>query len=210
MELSEKNEKQLDKSMEDAKIVESIGIMAAAISKIAEQVNLLSLNASIEAARAGEQGKGFAVVAKEIGKLADQTTKTVNEITQTTDKVQLAFHNLLENARQMLTFIREIVTPDYKVFVEMGNQYELDANDIQTTATKISDMTNNIERIISEVAAAIQGIAADTEKTTAGSYDILKSMQEASVVLDNIRKAVVNEKEMLGELDHIVNKFKLE
>lgn len=54
--------------------------MAEVISEIADQINLLSLNASIEAARAGEQGKGFAVVAGEIGNLAGETTAAVNKI----------------------------------------------------------------------------------------------------------------------------------
>lgn len=209
MKLTKENEIQLNASMEEAKIVENIGIMAATISQIAEQVNLLSLNASIEAARAGEQGKGFAVVANEIGKLAAQTTATVNEITQTTQKVQNAFNNLMDNSKKMLSFVQNNVTPDYNSFVEIGNQYEVDADNIQITSTKISEMTNNIERIINEVVEAIQGIASEAESTASNSSDILKSMEETKKVVERIEKAVELEKEMSDKLDQVVNKFKL-
>ncbi|MDF2540724.1 MAG: rane assosiated methyl-accepting chemotaxis protein with hamp domain [Herbinix sp.] len=207
--LTTENEKNLNRSMEEAKIVESIGIMASTISRIAEQVNLLSLNASIEAARAGEQGKGFAVVAKEIGKLASLTTNTVKEITHTTDKVENAFSHLMENAKQLLVFIQEVVTPDYRTFVEVGNQYELDAKHIQETATKISDMTGNIERIMNEVTEAIQGIAAEAESTAASSSNIIQNMEKVSQEIANIEKAVEKEKVMSDDLDQVVSKFKL-
>lgn len=209
MVLSTENEMNLSKSMEEAKIVENIGVMAETISQIAEQVNLLSLNASIEAARAGEQGKGFAVVAGEIGRLAAQTTATVHEITLTTGKVQVAFDHLMDTSRQLLTFIKEVVTPDYKTFVQVGDQYEVDAKDIQATATNISEMTNNIERIIYEVVQAIQGIAVESENTASNTIDIIDSMEQAAVVVNNIVEAVNEEKVMSNNLDEMVNKFKL-
>lgn len=210
MNLTQANEENLKKSIEEAKIVESIGIMAANISQLAEQVNLLSLNASIEAARAGEQGKGFAVVAKEIGSLAYQTKKTVNEITQTTDKVQIAFRNLMDNAEQLLAFITEIVTPDYKKFVEAGNQYEQDANDIKVTTDKISDMTVNIERIITEITHAIQGIASEAEHTASNTTEIISNMEKVAVEIDHIDQAVAKEKIMSDNLDKMINKFIVE
>ena len=210
MNLTIANEKNLKQSMEEARIVESIGIMATTISQLAEQVNLLSLNAAIEAARAGEQGKGFAVVAKEIGQMANQTTNTVKEITQTADKVRIAFDNLMDNARLLLNFIQEIVTPDYKTFVEVGNQYGVDANNIQITATKISDMTNNIERIMNEVTEAVQGIAVEATNTAANSSSIINNMEIVSHEVDNIEKAVANERVMSDNLDQVVSKFNLD
>lgn len=203
------NEKNLNQSMEDAKIVESIGVMAEVISTIAEQVNLLSLNASIEAARAGDQGKGFAVVAKEIGNLATQTTNTVDEIKQTTAKVQAAFDNLMEHSKQLLSFIKETVTPDYKMFVGVATQYGQDANDIQNTATKIADMTSNIEKIISEVGEAVQNIAGSSENTAANSGQILSNIEMVSGIVDEIAQMVENEKDISRSLDGMVKKFKL-
>jgi methyl-accepting chemotaxis protein len=202
-------EKNLSQSMEEAKIVESIGIMATTISGIAEKVNLLSLNAAIEAARAGEQGRGFAVVAREIGSLAAQTTTTVNEITQTTSKVKIAFDNLMEQSGQLLAFIKETVSPDYKTFVSVGNQYRLDANDIQTTVTKIANMTNNIEKVINEVGEAIQGITAASENTANNSTSIIENMEKVAELVENVAQAVTEEKVMSNSLDEMVKKFTL-
>jgi methyl-accepting chemotaxis protein len=116
----------------------------------------------------------------------------------------------MDNARLLLNFIQEIVTPDYKTFVEVGNQYGVDANNIQTTATKISDMTNNIERIMNEVTEAVQGIAVEATNTAANSSSIINNMEIVSHEVDNIEKAVANERVMSDNLDQVVNKFNLD
>jgi len=203
------NENNLEKSIEDAKIVKSIGIMVDAISQIAEQVNLLSLNAAIEAARAGEQGRGFAVVANEIGNLASQTTLTVEEIKQTINKVQAAFDNMMGNSKQLLSFIKETVTPGFKTFVDVANQYEQDANDINQTTTKIVNMTHNIEKVIAEVGDAIDNIAEASQNTAANSSAIIVNIDMVSGLVDNIAQKVANEKEIAISLEVMANKFKL-
>jgi methyl-accepting chemotaxis protein len=208
-EMALQNEGNLNKSIEEAKIVDEIEVMASIISQLADQVNLLSLNASIEAARAGEQGKGFAVVANEIGKLADKTTKAVNEIRQTTGKVQLAFDNILEHSKNLLSFIQDTVTPDYKTFVNVGNQYKVDANDIQTSATKLADMTRSIEKVINEVGEAIQGIAASSENTANNSSTIITHMDKVAELVDTVAQAAIQEKKMSNNLDEVVKKFTL-
>ena len=96
--------------------------MANVISEIADQINLLSLNASIEAARAGEAGKGFAVVASEIGSLATSTAEAVGQIQNTISQVQNAFDSLTKDAQNMLGFVVNDVTPDYSNFVEVAKK----------------------------------------------------------------------------------------
>jgi methyl-accepting chemotaxis protein len=207
--LAEENETNLNRSIEDAKIVDSIVVMADGISNIAKQVNLLSLNASIEAARAGEHGKGFAVVANEIGRLAAQTTATVDGIQKTVTKVQGAIGNLMENSKQLLLFVKENVTPDYKTFVEVANQYGQDADDIEETVNQIVDMTQNIERIIAEVGDAILNISEGTQNTALNTGTLISNMDTVSGLVDKITKMVSNEKEIADQLEDVVKKFKL-
>lgn len=115
--LSGTYEENLRKSIENARVVESIGKLAEVISEIAGQINLLSLNASIEAARAGEQGRGFAVVATEIGKMAGDTADAVGEIQKTIEEVKAAFDLLTTDSKSLIQFLKETVTPDYDRFV---------------------------------------------------------------------------------------------
>ncbi len=117
-EQAEKNAKQvrlqvqekLEKAIEESKAVEEINELANSIMSIASQTNLLALNASIEAARAGEAGKGFAVVAGEIGKLADQSTQTVNHMQKINQQVFNSAANLSDNAKELIGFVSEVAT----------------------------------------------------------------------------------------------------
>lgn len=207
--LAAEKESNLNQSIEEAKIVNSIGIMADDISKIAKQVTLLALNASIEAARAGEQGKGFAVVASEIGSLASKTTASVSEIQATVTKVQVAIDNLMKQSKQLLGFIQDTVTPDYKKFVEIAAQYGNDANSVEETVTKIAGMTQNMEHVITEVGDAIQNITEVTQNTTNNTNAIIMNMDVVSELIDLITKMVSNERTITDHLDEIVNKFKI-
>ncbi|HWT76182.1 MAG TPA: methyl-accepting chemotaxis protein [Mobilitalea sp.] len=207
--LAIEKENNLNQSIEEAKIVKSIGIMADDISKIAKQVTLLALNASIEAARAGEQGRGFAVVASEIGILASRTTSSVSEIQATVTKVQEAIDNLMEQSKQLLHFIKNTVTPDYQKFVEVAVQYGDDANSVDETITKITNMTHNMEHVVTEVGDAIQNITEVTQNTTTNTNTIITNMDVVSELIDLITKMVANEREISVNLDQIVSEFKL-
>ena len=207
--LSNEFEVNLSTSIENAKVVESIGTMANVISNIAEQINLLSLNASIEAARAGEQGKGFAVVAGEIGKLAGETSKAVDQIQKTIVDVQGAFDRLTDDSKSLLLFLTKTVTPDYGAFVDTARQYGLDAEAIEIFSNKLAVMSEDIERIMGEVGSAIQNIAESAQSTADNSSRTMESVNEVSGVVDEVSDMSKEQQSIAGDLSEVVRTFKL-
>lgn len=209
-ELTTEYQKKLSESIEQAKVVENIGEMAKIISDIAEQITLLSLNASIEAARAGEQGKGFAVVASEIGKLAGDTATAVSSIQQTIEEVQNAFEGLADNASTLLSFVTDTVTPDYEAFVGTADQYGKDAESFKEISERISDMASNIQSIMSEITEAIQNIAQSTQNTADASASIMTSMEDVSDIVEDVNEMSDQQQDISQNLTSVVRRFKLD
>ncbi len=208
-ELAAKFEKELQVSMENAKVVNNIEILASAISEIAEQINLLSLNASIEAARAGEAGRGFAIVASEIGKLAENTSQSVQQIQATTGDVQTAFAQLSNQATLLIDFLKDTVAPDYANFVDVAKQYGSDAAAIDSSSDKLAVMADTIKNIMSEVAQAVQSIAEATENTTELSSNILQAVEDVSGNVDDISELAKKQNDVSDSLNEVVGKFKI-
>ncbi len=209
-ELSAVHQKGLQAGIKNAEVVRSIGELANVISSIADQINLLSLNASIEAARAGEQGKGFAVVAGEIGKLAGDTSLAVGKIQDTIGEVQSAFDHLVGQSKSMLKFMTDTVAPDYDAFVNVSKQYGEDAEQIETFSNDIAEMATNIEKIIGEVSRAIQNISESSLTTAQNSTEILSSVETVSSAVRDIRSMSKNQEVVSFELSEVVGNFILE
>lgn len=208
--LSNTFEKNLQTSIENAKVVESIGELADAISKIAGKINLLSLNASIEAARAGEAGKGFAVVATEIGALAASTAETVEKIQGTIVAVKESFHSLTKDAQGLLGFVQETVAPDYSKFVTVANQYGKDAQSINDTANILSEMATTIRNIMSETTSAIQSITEAVQTTTSLSTNIIASVSTVSDSVTQVSDMTDRQDKVVRSLSSMVEKYKVE
>lgn len=199
----------LEESIAQSKVVENIGEMASVIADIADQITLLSLNASIEAARAGEQGKGFAVVATEIGKLAGQTSDSVEKIQDTISAIQDAFEGLETNAKSLLNYVSDTVTPDYKNFVSVAERYGQDAESIKDSSEKLSIMTDSIQNIMNEVRFALQNIAEATQNTAANSGEVMDSVENLSETVAEINNMSDKQNSISDDLTKVVNKFKL-
>lgn len=192
-----------ESAIDSSKSVSKINDLAETIMEIASQTSLLSLNASIEAARAGDAGRGFSVVANEIGKLAEQSSKTVTNITAIVAEVNTAIGNMAESLTSTLDFLDKTVLADYQSFVTVSEQYSDDAgfvnetmsnidlsiDELNSTMLKITESINQINMAISETYHGVNIVAsnnADTANLTAETYRMVEATLAESEKLNKM------------------------
>lgn len=162
---------EMNQALENSKSVEKVAQLTADILNISSQTNLLALNASIEAARAGEAGKGFAVVADEIRQLADSSRETANNIQTINEQVIEAVQGLVASSEKIIGYINENILPDYRAFVQGGQQYNDDATHIDTTMAEYASDAQDILATMTEMTEAIEGISRAVEESANGVTD---------------------------------------
>lgn len=207
--LTKKYETSLTQSMEEAKVVENIGQMAEVISEIADQINLLSLNASIEAARAGEAGRGFAVVASEIGKLAQETAAAVEQIGTTIVAVNEAVQSLSADSGAILQFVQDTVTPDYNSFIHVAEQYDKDAVSVEELIGAVAERVEMIRATMEEVSGAVTSITESTQNTAANSSKILDYVDKVSGVVGDVTDMSKQSSDIARNLDNVAGRFRI-
>ncbi|SHG69090.1 methyl-accepting chemotaxis sensory transducer with Cache sensor [Thermosyntropha lipolytica DSM 11003] len=199
----------LEKAITDARIVNEISAMAQNIAGIAQQTNLLALNAAIEAARAGEQGKGFAVVADEVRKLAENSATEVENIQRITLQVGEAIDRLIYDSQQMLQFINSQVIPDYELMVDIGKKYREDSQNIGELTYRITSSLEKVMQAMGDIVDAMENTAASVEEVSASSQDISRASEGSASKAVSLAEIADKLKESAEKLEEMMQSFRL-
>jgi methyl-accepting chemotaxis protein len=192
--IAEVVQKSADTVQQLGKSSEQIGEIIQVIDDIADQTNLLALNAAIEAARAGEQGRGFAVVADEVRKLAERTTKATKEIAGMIKQIQ-------RDTNDAVISMNEGTTE-----VESGKKLADKAGD---SLKEIIIGAESVVDMITQVAAASEEQSSASEEISKNIEAISSVTQESSAGIQQIARAAEDLNRLTSNLEDLVSKFKI-
>lgn len=200
----------LQNAIEETKVIGQIVEVSQAISEIAGQTSLLSLNASIEAARAGEAGKGFAVVAEEIQKLSETTENEIDKVNALTEKVMGSVETLSQASSHIIAFLDNVVLRDYDKLETLADNYKEDAayyaqvsGRLSTQTKELSVSIGNINEILDTINASqrelneamlsvntnLQGITNASETVSDETKDVLSSVSVLQTTMEQLMRA---------------------
>jgi methyl-accepting chemotaxis protein len=191
-----------------AESLKNISVFVDSIKAIAEQTNLLALNAAIEAARAGEAGKGFAVVADEVRKLADESRQSTEEINNMMNNI----HTDTELAVQAMNRMKKVSEEQNSAVSKTRDSFGEISLAVESIVGRINEVQTamaTMEKDKDMVNAAIENISYVSEQTAASSEEVAATTDAQLKIFDNLRMSSKKLNTLTEELDKHLQKYKI-
>ena len=186
-----------------------IGKIIDVIESIAEETNLLSLNASIEAARAGEQGRGFAVVAEEVRKLADQCAHSAKDIYAVIEKIK---NDIVSLNKEMESnkLLNEVTNESVRITEDKFNLIVSNIKELKESIVEVDSSLLSIETSKDDLSKKILEVSSISEETAATSEEVSASSDEQARGIDEVSSEAMKLKEYAEYLNSLIEKFNIE
>ncbi len=210
--LKDKNENisgELNEKLAAAETVSEINALTKSILEIADQTNMLSLNASIEAARAGEAGKGFAVVASEIAKLANDSSEAAEKISVIGETIVQTVEDLGAVATELLMFVSDCVTSDYEQFQFFGNECFEKAQEINERTKSIYENTKALNKSMHEISDSASNMVAFSEESLSNIHEIENALNEIDETMKSVKTQTDNNLDAVNNMNSVVGGYKV-
>ncbi len=170
---------------------DQIGEIVQVIDDIADQTNLLALNAAIEAARAGEQGRGFAVVADEVRKLAERTTKATKEIATMIKQIQKDTSGAVESMEQG--------TKEVEIGKQLAEKAGASLQEIIHGAEKVVDIVSQVAAASEEQSSASEQISKNIESISSVTQQSASGIQQIAHASEDLNRLTLNLQELIAQ-----------